>query len=79
MSSTSHGLTFGLRSISDRMVALELGAVIAEGSPDDVLAHPAVIASYLGTDDATIHRSGTGTSSAAKPRPRPRKRPAPAE
>jgi ABC-type branched-subunit amino acid transport system ATPase component/branched-subunit amino acid ABC-type transport system permease component len=48
-----------LRSVSDRMVALELGAVIAEGRPDEVLSHPAVVASYLGTDEATIQRSGT--------------------
>jgi branched-chain amino acid transport system ATP-binding protein len=47
-----------LRSISDRMLALELGSVIAEGHPDEVLSHPAVVASYLGTDEATIQRSG---------------------
>jgi branched-chain amino acid transport system ATP-binding protein len=46
-------------SICDRLVALELGQVIAEGPPADVLAHPAVIASYLGTDEAAIKRSGT--------------------
>ena len=45
-------------SICDRLVALELGRVIAEGPPADVLAHPAVIASYLGTDEAAIQRSG---------------------
>jgi ABC-type branched-subunit amino acid transport system ATPase component len=45
-------------SICDRLVALELGGVIAEGPPGEVLAHPAVIASYLGTDDAAINRSG---------------------
>ena len=45
-------------SICDRLVALELGAVIAEGPPADVLAHPAVIASYLGTDEKAIQRSG---------------------
>jgi ABC-type branched-subunit amino acid transport system ATPase component len=44
--------------ICDRLVALELGGVIAEGPPADVLAHPAVIASYLGTDDNAINRSG---------------------
>jgi ABC-type branched-subunit amino acid transport system ATPase component len=44
--------------ICDRLVALELGRVIAEGSPAEVLAHPAVIASYLGTDDAAVQRSG---------------------
>ncbi|MGI8493380.1 MAG: ATP-binding cassette domain-containing protein [Acidimicrobiales bacterium] len=47
-----------LNAICDRMVALELGAVIAEGTPSEVLAHPAVIASYLGTDEAAINRSG---------------------
>jgi branched-chain amino acid transport system ATP-binding protein len=47
-----------LRSISDRMIALELGAVIAQGTPDEVLSHPSVIASYLGTDESTINRSG---------------------
>jgi branched-chain amino acid transport system ATP-binding protein len=45
-------------SVCDRLVALELGGVIAEGTPQDVLTHPAVIASYLGTDEAAIQRSG---------------------
>jgi ABC-type branched-subunit amino acid transport system ATPase component len=47
-----------LRTICDHMVALELGGVIAEGTPDEVLEHPAVIESYLGTDQSTINRSG---------------------
>ncbi|HUC36182.1 MAG TPA: ATP-binding cassette domain-containing protein [Acidimicrobiales bacterium] len=47
-----------LSALCDRLVALELGAVIAEGTPAEVLAHPAVIASYLGTDEASINRSG---------------------
>ncbi len=47
-----------LTAICDRMVALELGAVIAEGTPAQVLEHPAVIASYLGTDESAINRSG---------------------
>ncbi len=34
------------------------GSVIATGSPADVLAHPDVIESYLGTSGATITRSG---------------------
>ena len=47
-----------LSSICDKLVALETGGVIAEGTPDEVLSHPAVIESYLGTDDAAINRSG---------------------
>ena len=47
-----------LRKLCDRLIALELGQVIAEGPPEDVLSHPAVIASYLGTDESAIARSG---------------------
>ncbi len=47
-----------LSSICDQLVALETGTVIAEGTPDEVLSHPAVIESYLGTDDSAINRSG---------------------
>jgi branched-chain amino acid transport system ATP-binding protein len=48
-----------LTSICDKMVALETGSVIAEGTPKQVLEHPRVIESYLGTDEAAINRSGT--------------------
>lgn len=45
-------------SLCDRLVALELGRVIADGPPAEVLSHPAVIASYLGTDPDAVARSG---------------------
>jgi branched-chain amino acid transport system ATP-binding protein len=38
-----------LESVADRMVALELGGVIAEGTPREVLEDPRVVESYLGT------------------------------
>ena len=46
-----------LRSIAERMVALDQGAVVAEGAPAVVLDHPAVIASYLGSDPVALTRS----------------------
>ena len=46
-----------LASICDRMVALDLGAKVAEGEPVEVLEHPAVIASYLGGSRSVIERS----------------------
>lgn len=35
-------------SVSDRVIAVALGKVIAEGAPQHVLAHPAVVEAYLG-------------------------------
>ena len=43
------------------MIALELGEVIAQGTPAEVLEHEAVIRSYLGTDSTAIERSGVRT------------------
>ena len=53
-----------LAGVCDRLVAMELGAVIAEGPPDEVISHPRVIASYLGTNDAAITRSGRAATTA---------------
>jgi branched-chain amino acid transport system ATP-binding protein len=46
-----------IRSIADRMVAMDQGAVIAEGDPEDVLTAQEVVDSYLGTSSAAIERS----------------------
>jgi len=45
-------------SVADRLVAMDAGRVIASGAPDAVLADPAVVASYLGTTDLAVARSG---------------------
>jgi ABC-type branched-subunit amino acid transport system ATPase component len=42
-------------------VAMDQGRVIAAGDPGAVLHHPDVVASYLGTDEAVIARSGTSS------------------
>ena len=50
-----------LSRLSDRMIAMNLGRVIAAGTPDEVRRHPAVVRSYLGVesaDSAAVLRSG---------------------
>ncbi len=71
-------------SIADEILALDLGSVITRGTPKDVVNHPAVVESYLGTTEAVIARSGVlkrarGRKRAAKARggkakPKPAKR-----
>ncbi|HLL69392.1 MAG TPA: branched-chain amino acid ABC transporter permease/ATP-binding protein [Micromonosporaceae bacterium] len=38
-----------VRQVSDRVVALDFGRVIATGTPAEVLSHPDVVRAYLGT------------------------------
>jgi branched-chain amino acid transport system ATP-binding protein len=46
-----------IRAISDRIIAMDQGSVIAAGDPESVLSAPEVIESYLGTSAAAIERS----------------------
>jgi ABC-type branched-subunit amino acid transport system ATPase component len=47
-----------IMSISDRVYCLEIGRVIAVGTPDVVRNDAKVVASYLGVDERAIARSG---------------------
>jgi ABC-type branched-subunit amino acid transport system ATPase component len=56
-----------ITSLSDSIVALDLGQVLTQGPPRDVLGDERVINAYLGNDPASINRS---TAEASKPRSR---------
>ncbi len=58
-----------ITGISDRMIALELGHPIVEGTPQEVTTDPRVVTSYLGGDLAVIQRSGAGSATASARRP----------
>jgi branched-chain amino acid transport system ATP-binding protein len=58
-----------LSSISDRMIALDLGEVVATGTPEEVVNDPAVVASYLGVTEAAIERSGAQGALLVPPSP----------
>jgi ABC-type branched-subunit amino acid transport system ATPase component/ABC-type branched-subunit amino acid transport system permease subunit len=47
-----------LMGLCDRVYAMESGFVIAEGTPEEIRRDPRVVASYLGTDETAINRSG---------------------
>jgi ABC-type branched-subunit amino acid transport system ATPase component len=56
-----------ITSLSDSIVALDLGRVLTQGPPDQVLKDERVVNAYLGNDPASINRSTVATS---KPRSR---------
>ena len=52
-----HDLPF-VRSIADRVVAMDQGRVLADGAPAAVLSAPEVVAAYIGVDERAASRSG---------------------
>jgi ABC-type branched-subunit amino acid transport system ATPase component len=55
-----------ITSISDELIALELGAIVVRGTPAEVTSNPRVISSYLGGDVDVINRSGVSKAAAVK-------------
>jgi len=56
-----------ITGVSDRLIALELGAVVVEGDADTVLSNKRVVDAYLGGDLDIINRSGAATPGQAAP------------
>jgi branched-chain amino acid transport system ATP-binding protein len=47
-----------ITSISDEIIAMDLGAVVLQGAAHDVVRDPRVVAAYLGSSDDIVNRSG---------------------
>jgi len=48
-----------ISAVSDELLALELGALVTRGTPEEVLNDERVINAYLGTSEAALKRSGS--------------------
>jgi branched-chain amino acid transport system ATP-binding protein len=48
-----HNMRF-VKTISDRILALDFGVAIAQGKPGEVLEHPEVVQAYLGEEDVSV-------------------------
>jgi branched-chain amino acid transport system ATP-binding protein len=53
-----HDIAF-IAELADRLVAMDRGAVLASGAPQDVLELPEVGEAFLGSDPLAVSRSGT--------------------
>jgi ABC-type branched-subunit amino acid transport system ATPase component len=55
-----------ITSVSDEIIALDLGTVVMRDVPQKVITDPRVVASYLGGDPSVIQRSGKGAAARAR-------------
>lgn len=53
-------------TVSDELVAMDTGHVIARGTPKEVISHPAVIESYLGSDEQVLAKVKGSRRTAAR-------------
>jgi branched-chain amino acid transport system ATP-binding protein len=58
-----------IKSLSDEVICMHLGAVIARGNPESVLADADVVSAYLGFDDTAVQRSGSDPRLVSSSRP----------
>jgi branched-chain amino acid transport system ATP-binding protein len=47
-----------IRNVSDELIGMVEGRIVVQGSADDVLSDPAIVAAYLGDKTETIERQG---------------------
>ena len=56
-------------ALCDRLVVLETGRVVCDGTPAEVVDHPAAIEAYLGASQEALARSGLVATKTAPPAP----------
>jgi len=64
-----------IRELSDEIVCMHVGQIIARGTAETVLSDPRVIASYLGVDELALQRSGSSRPERSVARRRAEKAP----